>query len=333
MQDKPLEIILSNKEPLQVQLNTGTPANTAWNTIQATLTNLAIYATFIGLFLMPSCMNKMQSPHGRVARIPLNGTIQRGGSANADKIVRYLDTVKTDGSTAVWMVINSPGGYVYPSKEIADKILDVRAGKDGILGTADDIPVVMQIKDIGASGAYWIAATGERIFADEASLVGSIGVRMDYFEFSELLKKVGVKSVEIHKGKYKTMGSPYRELTDEERKLLEQHMDVAYKMFIGHVAKNRKMKYDEVEKLATGWIFYGSEAKERKLIDEIGGDKAVEDYLKKKVNTEKLYYVDYQEQPGFFDGLASKMGESIGRGLTETINEDIKDKVIKEELK
>ncbi len=319
-----LEVKITNENPLKLQLNTGTPANTAWNTIQATLTNLAIYATFIGILFVPSCMTKMESPKGRVAKIQLNGTIQRSGSANADRIINYLDSAKNDA--AVWIAVNSPGGYVYPSKEIADKVLEVRAGKDEKIGTSDDIPVIMQIKDIGASGAYWIAVAGEYIVADEASLVGSIGVRMDYLEFSELLKKTGIKPVEIKKGKHKTMGSPYRELTEDEKKLLEDHIDVAYKMFITHVAKYRNIKYEEIEKLATGEIFYGIEAKDKRLIDAIGGEKAVEEYLKKRLGIDKLHYVDYKHQPGLFDAFASKMGESIGKTFVKTLGEEILEK-------
>ena len=276
--DKPIRVELD--KPIQLEVTYGNVRNTMWNTLQATLMQVAIYGTVLGMLFLPSYIGNINinGTKGKVAKMYVNGTIGRDsgyGNTDANRMIEYLDSAKNSNASGYWFVINSPGGYVYPSKEIADKVLEVKAGKDGILGNEDDVPVVMQIKDMGASGAYWIACTGDKIYADETSLVGSIGVKMGYLEISELLKKIGVKPVNIHAGKYKDMGNPYNEITDEQKKLLEDHINVAYKMFVSHVAKNRNMKYEEVEKLATGWIYYGDEAKKNKLIDEMLADELI----------------------------------------------------------
>lgn len=323
-------------KPLKHEVTYGNVRNTMWNSITAALAQVAVMGAFLGVLFVPAFYQQLRNEgenKGKVARLHINGTIGRSngyGNTDANKIVGYFDNATASGVSAYWIIINSGGGYVYPSKEIADKVLEVRAGKDGTLGTLDDIPVVMQIKDIGASGAYMIAATGERIFADETSLVGSIGVRMDYLEYSELARNLGIKPVSISKGKYKTIGNPFKEMTEEEKKVLDQHIETAYRMFITHVAKNRTMKEEDVEKVATGWVYYGSEAKEHHLIDEIGDARAVEEYLKRKIGKNGIYFQDYKEIPSFFESLAVRFGESVGKSLAQTLkNENEREYVLK----
>lgn len=269
----------------------------------------------LGFLLLPSCYKQYETNaanKARVAKISINGVIGRKGGydrsiTDADKIIGYFKQAQQEGMEAYWMVINSPGGEVYPSKEIADKVLEVRAGKDGMLKTPDDIPVVMQIKDRGASGAYMIAVSGEKIFADEASEVGSIGVIMRSLEYGDLLQKLGVKPVTIFRGKYKDAMNPYRSMNEEERKKIEGLIDVMYRMFVSHVAKNRQLDYKDAEKLADGWICFGNEAKEKKLIDEVGTEKDVENYLKKRLGRDGIIVQEYKDQPGLFDGLLAQM--------------------------
>ena len=317
-------------KPLKHEVTYGNARNTMWNTLTAALAQVAVMGAFLGILFIPAYYQQLRNEgedKGKVARLYINGTIGRNngyGNTDANKIVGYFDNAKENNVSAYWIIVNSGGGYVYPSKELSDKVLEVRAGKDGTLGNKDDIPVVMQIKDIGASGAYMIAATGERIFADDTSLVGSIGVRLDYLEYSELARKLGIKPVSVSKGKYKTIGDPFKELAEEEKKILDQHIETAYRMFIRHVAKNRNMKEEDVEKVATGWVFYGGEAKEKNLIDELGDARAVEEYLKRRVGKTGLYFRDYNEIPGLFESMAIQFGESVGKGFFQTIMQESK---------
>ncbi|MCJ7727181.1 MAG: signal peptide peptidase SppA, partial [Actinobacteria bacterium] len=134
-------------------------------------------------------------------------------------------------------------------------------------------PVVVSVSDTCASGAYYVASAADRIIANRSSSVGSIGVIMQIPNYEDLYEKLGLKYTTIKQGKYKDIGSPDRPLTKEEMKLLEAQLKEIYRQFISDVAEARSMDVSEVEELATGWVFLGTEALELGLIDEIGNYK------------------------------------------------------------
>ncbi|GAH92230.1 unnamed protein product, partial [marine sediment metagenome] len=113
---------------------------------------------------------------------------------------------------------------------------------------------------ICASGAYYIASATDWIVANEASSVGSIGVIMQFPNYQGLYEKLGIKTETFTKGKYKDLGSPARGLTDEEKRLIDKELEVVYQQFIRDVAKGRDMTEKNVEELATGFVFVGSES-------------------------------------------------------------------------
>lgn len=197
---------------------------------------------------------------GKVGIVHITGEI--GGSASGvdpEYIVRLLRKAEKDPMIkAVVLRINSPGGTAAGSQEIASEIKKMTK------------PVVASIGDVGASGAYWIASACDRIVCNPSSSLGSIGVIITIPSFEELFKKLGIKYVVISKGKFKDLGNPARELTDEERKLLEQHADKVYQQFIDAVADNRGIPRATVEKLATGEVFLGEDAVELGLADQTG---------------------------------------------------------------
>ncbi len=159
---------------------------------------------------------------------------------------------------AIVLRVDSPGGTVAASEEIAEYVRTCSK------------PVVVSIGDVGASGAYMMASQADEIWAMPGSTVGSIGVISEIPNVAGLLEKVGVEFQVITAGKYKDAGSPYRELSEEERALIKGEVDEAYEQFIGIVAKGRKMTTQEVTELATGWAWSGDKAKKLGLIDEIG---------------------------------------------------------------
>ena len=173
---------------------------------------------------------------------------------------------------------------------------------------AADKPVVVSVGDVDASGAYMVSSQADKIFALPGSAVGSIGVITEIPNVSGLLDKLGVKFTVITAGKYKDAGSPYRALTATETALIQGSVDEVYLQFIDIVAEGRKLKRSEVETLATGWAWNGTEAKQLGLIDEIG---TFDDALKAaaRLGGIKGDYetIDYDE-PEFQDLLGSLIG-------------------------
>jgi protease-4 len=123
---------------------------------------------------------------------------------------------------------------------------------------------------VAASGGYYIAAATDRIIANPGTLTGSIGVIMEMANVEGLLKKVGVEGIVIKSGRFKDAGSPLRRMNEEERKLMQSVMDDVHQQFIQAVAEGRSLEMSEVQPLADGRIFTGRQAKEARLVDELG---------------------------------------------------------------
>ncbi|MFZ3085086.1 MAG: signal peptide peptidase SppA, partial [Candidatus Hydromicrobium sp.] len=168
---------------------------------------------------------------------------------------------KNPNVKAILLRVNSPGGSPAASQEIYEEIKKMEK------------PVVVSVSDTCASGAYYVASAADRIIANRSSSVGSIGVIMQIPNYEDLYEKLGLKYTTIKQGKYKDVGSPDRPLTKEEMKLLEAQLKEIYRQFIADVAEARSMDVSEVEELATGWVFLGTEALELGLIDDIGNYK------------------------------------------------------------
>ncbi|HEY7532189.1 MAG TPA: signal peptide peptidase SppA [Nitrospiraceae bacterium] len=163
---------------------------------------------------------------------------------------------------AIVLRIDSPGGGVVPSQEIYDAVQRVR--------NKSNKAVIASMGTVAASGGYYIAAATDRIMANPGTLTGSIGVIMEMANIEGLLKKVGVEGVVVKSGRYKDVGSPLRKMSDEEQALLQSVMDDVHTQFIEAVAKGRSLEVPEVKALADGRIFTGRQAKDAKLVDELG---------------------------------------------------------------
>jgi protease-4 len=163
---------------------------------------------------------------------------------------------------AIVLRIDSPGGGVVPSQEIYDAVQRVR--------NKSNKAVIASMGTVAASGGYYIAAATDRILANPGTLTGSIGVIMEMANIEGLLKKIGVEGVVIKSGRYKDVGSPLRKMSDEEQALLQSVMDDVHKQFIEAVAAGRSLEVADVKALADGRIFTGRQAKDAKLVDELG---------------------------------------------------------------
>jgi protease-4 len=163
---------------------------------------------------------------------------------------------------AIVVRIDSPGGGVAPSQEIYNAVKRVRKEKNKT--------VIASMGTVAASGGYYIAVATDRILANPGTLTGSIGVIMQLANFQELLEKIGVKNVVVKSGKFKDIGSPFRPMQDEDRKLLQLVMNDVHRQFIDVVAEGRSLDLAEVEQLADGRVFTGQQAKSILLVDDIG---------------------------------------------------------------
>jgi protease IV len=163
---------------------------------------------------------------------------------------------------AIVLRIDSPGGGVVPSQEIHDAVKRVR--------NKSNKAIIASMGNVAASGGYYIAAATDRIIANPGTLTGSIGVIMEMANVEGLLKKVGVEGIVIKSGRFKDVGSPLRKMSEEERKLMQSLMDDVHQQFIQAVADGRSLEISDVQPLADGRIFTGRQAKEARLVDELG---------------------------------------------------------------
>lgn len=194
----------------------------------------------------------------RIALIRVEGVILDAQQTVGD-LKKFGDSPSVK---AIVLRIDSPGGGVVPSQEIHDAVMRVR--------NKQNKAVVASMGTVAASGGYYIAAATDRIMANPGTLTGSIGVIMELANLEGLLKKIGVENVVVKSGRHKDIGSPFRKMSDEDRRILQSVMDDVHTQFIEAVAEGRSLDVSDVQPLADGRIFTGRQAKEIKLVDELG---------------------------------------------------------------
>lgn len=211
-----------------------------------------------------------------VALLPMEGAIGAepgffGSGVDPEEMVERLQRAGDDaGIDAVVLLINSPGGSVVGSKRIVQAVRRLREKK----------PVVAWIGEVGASGAYYVAAAADYIYADEDSLTGSIGVVSEVHNYQGLLEKLGIKVEVLKEGRFKAMGSPFQPLGEEERRLLQALLEGVDRHFKRDVLAFRGERMDRArfEAVADGRILSGEQALQAGLIDAVGTQ---EDAVKK----------------------------------------------------
>jgi protease IV len=164
---------------------------------------------------------------------------------------------------AIILHINSPGGGAAASQEIYHEVLRVRQEKHK--------KIIASVESVGASGAYYIASGCDKIYANEASLVGSIGVIIEWTNYGDLLRWAKLKNVTITSGELKDAGDPSRDLTPKEQAYFQSLVDNMFIQFVHDVASGRHTTEDKIKPLATGQVWTGQQALPLGLIDKIGG--------------------------------------------------------------
>lgn len=255
-----------------------------------------------------------------VARISIDGPIQYGGAQglfsapmrDASTIAQEIKDASDDASIdAIILEINSPGGTVVASKEIAEAV------------EASDKYTIALIREVGASGAYWVSAVSDIIIADSMSITGSIGVIASYLDFSDLMEDYGIKYQRMTGGKYKDLGTPFKNLSNEERAILQKKIDLIHDEFRTVVQERRGFTNASMDIVGTGEFFIGIEAKELGLVDELGNKETAEEILKEQFGEKAIEYYSFEKQLSFTDALLGnvngamrEIGVGIGKGLT-----------------
>jgi protease-4 len=171
---------------------------------------------------------------------------------------------------------------------------------------------------VAASGGYYIASASDRIVANPGTITGSIGVIMQFSNLEELLKKIGVKGVVLKSGEHKDIGSPFREMTPEERRIMQEVLDNVHQQFIQAVADGRKLERSKVAQIADGRILTGEQAKNLGLVDQLGNLQDTIDVAAKMVGIEGKPNVLYPKRKiSIWDLLMRDMASAIVDVLTE----------------
>jgi protease-4 len=216
---------------------------------------------------------------------------------------------------AVLLRINSPGGSGTASDQIWREVRKIKeAGK----------PVIASVGDVAASGGYFVMADADAIVAGEGSVVGSIGVFAGKFVLRGLYDKLGIRKESINFGANADVFSDYKEFTEEQRATLKSSLEGFYKGFLQRVSEGRRISVDSANTLGRGRIFTGSQAKERGLVDEIGGMAEAIEIARKKAkidNSKESVGIDVYPKPrGFFSELSereSRASRNILRAMKE----------------
>lgn len=254
---------------------------------------------FIGIFVSVWNSADMEDvvSGDSVAVIRMQGTIGAQNEVDANDYVPLFDEVYANHETkAVLIEMNSPGGSPVHSGILHDVIMQYRA-------QYPDIPVVVAVEDMAASGGYYIASAADKIVVDKASLVGSIGVISGGFEASELIEKIGVKRRLFTAGENKAFLDPFSPMTEQAQQSWQAVLDETHQQFINAVKEGRGDRLQDDPQMFTGMVFTGAQAVRNGLADEFG-------YAQQLLNTEfagltPAYYSPYQEP---WEKVAKQLG-------------------------
>jgi protease IV len=220
------------------------------------------------------------APH--IARVRISGMI----TDNRELLERLEKIADSSQAKALIVSISSPGGTTYGGERVFQAIRKV----------AEKKPVVSDIRTLAASAGYMIATAGDTIVAGESSITGSIGVIFQYPQVDEALRKIGVSLEEIKSAPLKAEPSPFHPASEEAKTMIRTMVMDSYGWFVDLVAERRKLPRDEVVRLADGTIFTGRQALNAKLVDSLGGDDNILDYLATRDVSRDLPIVEWKDR-------------------------------------
>ncbi len=266
-------------------------------------TCLIILAVFVFIVAL-SALAALLSHEGGVSLADKVALIYvRGAIFDAEDTIEQIKKYDEDDSIkAIILRVDSPGGAVAPSQEIFTEVKRVAGNK----------PVIASMGTVAASGGYYISAPASKIIANPGTLTGSIGVIMEIPNMENLMDKVGIETEVIKSGPHKDIASAMRQMTDEDRKILQGIIDNVYEQFIVDVAESRDIPLEEVRELADGRIYTGQQALELKLVDELGGLERAIDVSAELAGIEgEPSIVTTKEDKGLLDLLVGRFSANM----------------------
>jgi protease-4 len=271
-----------------------------------------MFAYLIALFgvaMYPSIKEGLETEtKDHTAVVDVVGIIAEDKDTNAASIIESLrDAVKDKNTKGIILHSNSPGGSPVQSAYVYEEIKKIKKEHP-------DLPVYAVVSDICASGCYYIASASDKIFVNQSSLIGSIGVLMDGFGFVDIMQKLGVERRLLTAGAHKAMLDPFSPPKEDETKYMQGLLDQVHQQFIGAVKAGRGDRLKETPEMFSGLVWTGEAGVKLGVADGFGND----DYVAKDIiGAEKL--VDFTQQGRLLDKIASKLGASFGQAIGSAI--------------
>lgn len=265
-----------------------------------------LYLIGILMLMMPSTeLPTHKEKH--TALVEINGVIAADADANADTIVTGIrDAFESTQAQGLILRLNTPGGSPVQAGIINDEIKRLQQ-------TRPDFPVYAVIQDVCASGGYYIAAAAKEIYADKASIVGSIGVRMDSFGFTGVIEKLGVERRSLTAGENKAFLDPFLPLRDQDVKHAHNMLDNIHQQFIDVVKAGRGDRLADDPRLFSGLFWSGEQALPLGLIDGLASSSKV---ARDIIGAGEI--IDYTPRPDYLDRFAGKLGATLSQTLFQS---------------
>ena len=263
----------------------------------------------------------------KIVTLSLDGVIQDAGNAGLLGGAGYdhaffmeqLKNIEEDPTVkGVILRVNSPGGGVLESADIYDGIVSIMENRE--------IPVYVSMGGMAASGGYYVSAPATKIFVNQETITGSIGVIMQSLNYAKLAERIGIDFNTIKTGPYKDMMSPNREMRDDERALLQEMVNDSYERFVSIIAKGRDMKVEDVKKVADGRIMNGRQAIEAGLADDFGKYEDVIAAMKEEQSLEDAAVVTYVPE----ESLRSLFGMKVQQWINPDFETQLLTKLMSE---
>jgi len=267
---------------------------------------MLVYLMAVLMLMIPSTELPTHAEK-HTALVEINGVIAADAEANADTIVTGIrDAFDSPNAQGLILRLNTPGGSPVQAGIINDELQRLQE-------TRPDFPVYAVIQDVCASGGYYIAAAAKEIYADKASIVGSIGVRMDSFGFTETIEKLGIERRSLTAGENKAFLDPFLPMREQDIKHAHNMLDNIHQQFINVVKAGRGDRLSDNPDLFTGLFWSGEQALPLGLIDGLANSSTV---ARDIIGAEDI--IDYTPRPNYLDRFAGKLGATVSQTLFQS---------------
>lgn len=268
------------------------------------LLSFAYLSVALAMLAYPRFKEGISYDESHVAVVDVSGVIMEGEAADADAVIEGLrDAIKDNNTKGVILNINSPGGSAVQSAYIYQEIRRQKT-------LHPDLPIYAVVGDMCASGGYYVAAAADKIFVSPASLIGSIGVIMNGFGFSNVLEKLGVERRLLTAGAHKAFLDPFMPVNEQESKHMQSLLNQVHQQFIAAVKEARGDRLKETPDMFSGLVWNGEDGVKLGLADGFG---SIDSVARDELGVEEK--VNYTPRDELIDRLAGKFGASFGHAI------------------